>query len=52
VEALHAHYGARERAHRHLTPAELGLRRIGHFGFFRPGAEPLWRETAEWLRRH
>ncbi|WP_027015113.1 alpha/beta hydrolase family protein [Comamonas composti] len=34
----------------HLQPADLGLRRIGHFGFFRPEMrEPLWSRAAEVL---
>ena len=33
-----------------LTPKDLGVNRIGHFGFFRPElAVPLWGEAAEWL---
>lgn len=34
---------------RKVAPQELGLRRIGHFGFFRPFCEPLWRECAQWI---
>ena len=38
---------------RHLTPADLGVPRIGHFGFFRePFRDTLWREAHEWLERH
>jgi predicted alpha/beta hydrolase len=33
-----------------INPAELGLKKIGHFGFFRPEhRDTLWRGTAEWL---
>ena len=32
-----------------LHPASLGLRRIGHMGYFRPSARPLWDETLAWL---
>ena len=33
-----------------VDPAELGARKIGHFGFFRPEQrETLWRGAAEWL---
>lgn len=36
--------------HRVIAPREAGLRRIGHFGFFRPEAErALWNLTADWL---
>lgn len=34
---------------RSIDPRELGVRRIGHFGFFRPFCEPLWRECAQWM---
>ena len=34
---------------RHVNPADYGLARLGHTGFFREGAEPLWREMIEWL---
>ncbi|HET6628790.1 MAG TPA: alpha/beta fold hydrolase [Woeseiaceae bacterium] len=34
---------------RHIAPADYGLERLGHTGFFREGAEPLWREMIEWL---
>lgn len=36
---------------RHVAPAELGLRRIGHFGFFRPPCAALWPEIVAWLER-
>jgi predicted alpha/beta hydrolase len=53
VDALHARYGSRELARRHVAPADVGAARIGHFGFFRPGVAPgLWRETADWLAAH
>ncbi len=34
---------------KHLRPADAGLRSIGHFGYFRPGAERLWQEAIDWL---
>ena len=38
---------------RHLKPADLGVRRIGHFGFFRePFRDTLWCEARDWLARH
>ncbi len=30
--------------HRHLGPAEFGLARIGHFGFFSPRSKVLWED--------
>ncbi|WP_024516135.1 alpha/beta fold hydrolase [Bradyrhizobium sp. Tv2a-2] len=33
-----------------VNPAELGAKKIGHFGFFRPEhCDTLWRGAAEWL---
>jgi len=32
-----------------LEPAEIGAQRIGHFGFFRPYCESLWKECVRWL---
>jgi predicted alpha/beta hydrolase len=34
-----------------VTPAEVGARKIGHFGFFRPEhRDTLWLGAAEWLQ--
>ena len=38
---------------RKLTPRDLGVKRVGHFGFFREAfRDTLWQEAAEWLGRH
>jgi predicted alpha/beta hydrolase len=35
-----------------IAPAEAGVSKIGHFGFFRPDhRDTLWREAAEWLQQ-
>lgn len=45
-------YTSAARSGRHIHPSELGLRSIGHFGFFREQMKPLlWAEVAEWLTR-
>jgi predicted alpha/beta hydrolase len=49
VEALHREYALAEVRRRHIAPREVGVARIGHFGFFKPGLPGLWRETSEWL---
>src|SRR5262245_21398762 len=37
--------------HRHLRPADVGVSRVGHWGFFREGfRDTLWRESAGWLK--
>lgn len=33
----------------HISPHELGLNRIGHFGFFSPKSTPLWRDLVAYL---
>ena len=41
--SLHAFYRSAPQRHRRLNPAELGIKRIGHFGFFRRSmADVLW----------
>lgn len=34
-----------------VEPRSLGLKSIGHMGYFRPQAERLWQETLDWLRQ-
>lgn len=49
VDALHATFGGAV-SRRHLAPRDLGVRRLGHFEFLRPGVAPaLWEEIAAWL---
>ena len=33
----------------HVSPHDVGVPKIGHFGFFRPFCEPLWEQCAMWL---
>ena len=50
VEALLAFYENAPREHRHIAPADVAAKKIGHFGFFRSSfRDTLWRETAAWL---
>jgi predicted alpha/beta hydrolase len=52
VEALLRIYAKAPGTHRPIDPAEFGIRAIGHSGFFHNvGCIPLWKETAEWLRK-
>lgn len=32
-----------------IDPVRMGLGPIGHMGYFRPQAEPLWRDALEWF---
>lgn len=34
---------------RHLVPADYGLEKLGHMGYFRKGSEKLWDEAIGWL---
>jgi predicted alpha/beta hydrolase len=50
VRALLELYPAAKSEMRRVTPAEIGAKRIGHFGFFRERfRDTLWREAREWL---
>jgi predicted alpha/beta hydrolase len=51
VHALHDRYGSSSQVRRILAPREVGMRRIGHFGFFRPEAARLWQDVASWLEQ-
>ncbi len=52
VKRLLELYVNAEKEHRHIDPAEVDSKGIGHFGFFREGACPrLWNEVADWLER-
>jgi predicted alpha/beta hydrolase len=35
-----------------IDPVQRGLGAIGHMGYFRPRAEPLWREALAWFGEH
>lgn len=48
VDAMMQAYPTVER--RHVGPRDAGVSRLGHFGFFRPGAERLWDEVIAWAR--
>jgi predicted alpha/beta hydrolase len=50
VRAIHRALSSAPLAHRRFAPGDLGLRAVGHFGFFRPDAEPLWAEARAWLQ--
>jgi predicted alpha/beta hydrolase len=50
VAVLHGFYLSAHREMRRIAAREAGLRRIGHFGFFRPQAgERLWPEMLAWI---
>lgn len=47
VDALMRRYPNVER--RHLVPADFGLAKMGHFGFFREESTPVWHTVLDWL---
>jgi predicted alpha/beta hydrolase len=50
VDALLEFYRGSRTEHRHVAPRDVGLARIGHFGFFKDTAGAvLWPEAAAWL---
>lgn len=52
IQALFAYYPKARIDYRSVSPAELGLNEIGHFGYFRksfPAAE--WQRAIDWLRQ-
>jgi predicted alpha/beta hydrolase len=53
VHALGALYPNSQWETRKVTPRELGVKSIGHFGFFRDRfRDTLWRDACEWLAGH
>jgi predicted alpha/beta hydrolase len=52
VDSLLSYYVNAQKTRRHVRPHELGVRAIGHFGFFKEQFKPtLWHESAAWLNQ-
>jgi predicted alpha/beta hydrolase len=52
IESLHSFYAASAREMRRFHPRDIGIKRIGHFGFFRRSlGERLWPQAGGWLDR-
>lgn len=50
IRSLHGLYANAPVEYRRIAPEEIGVRRIGHFGFFRPQFErTLWPLAPQWL---
>ena len=50
VESLHGFYAGARPEIRHLSPGDVGEKRIGHFGFFRSKFQvSLWPQVPQWL---
>lgn len=53
VDRLVTFYPNGRTTRKHLTADTLGVRRFGHFDFFKERfRDSLWQETADWLKRH
>ena len=50
LDAMMSAYPNVER--RHVASSDIGLDTIGHFGFFRPEAKPLWNDVVDWFDSH
>ena len=51
AESLEGFYPNAQVEARHVAPGEMGMERIGHFGFFSPGSrDKLWAEALAWFR--
>jgi predicted alpha/beta hydrolase len=52
TESMHGFYAGAPREMRRIAPRDIGVRHIGHFGFFRRRyADRLWPQAASWLAR-
>lgn len=50
IESLHSFYSGAPREMRRISPRDVGVRAIGHFGFFRQRfAQTLWPQAGAWL---
>lgn len=49
VDAMMSAYPSLTR--RHVIPAEVGMKAIGHFGFFRSRSQALWPDVVNWLEQ-
>lgn len=41
---------ATSRTHWHIHPKRFGIKRVGHSGYFRESAAPLWNDLLKWLK--
>ena len=47
VEWMNAKYTNCQLTYKHIKPSDIGLKSIGHFGFFRPKCKVLWDDLLE-----
>lgn len=52
IDSLHDFYKNAPLERRYIQPSEVGVKRIGHFGFFRPQFRAtLWQQALAWLEQ-
>jgi predicted alpha/beta hydrolase len=52
IDSLHGFYRNASVERFHIAPDDVGARRIGHFGFFRPQFQStLWQRALDWLEQ-
>jgi predicted alpha/beta hydrolase len=52
IDSLHGFYRNAPVERFHIAPDDVGARRIGHFGFFRPQFQStLWQRALDWLEQ-
>ncbi|ANM29721.1 hypothetical protein ABI59_09235 [Acidobacteria bacterium Mor1] len=49
VDEMMSGYSASDVERRHVGPDDVGMKRIGHVGFFRPEGERLWEQALSWF---
>jgi predicted alpha/beta hydrolase len=50
IDSLHDFYKNAAQERRYIKPQDVGVKRIGHFGFFRPQFKAnLWQQALDWL---
>jgi predicted alpha/beta hydrolase len=51
VDEMHAGIARARMRHSQLSPVELGLKEIGHYGVFLPTSSAVWGQMASWLNK-
>jgi len=51
VEDLGRRFPVERYSHQHLVPADDGLAKIGHFGWFRKSSNLLWKQGLHWMEQ-
>lgn len=52
VQVLYDSYGCEECEYQKITPAQLNMKSIGHFKFFKKEMSPLWDDISIWFNKN